>query len=100
MTEDRKHQLDELSVTDILSYLGTRASDMEEHIRREGKAGRPQWHNLEKDPNDLPDNIRYVWTNVGAGYHDHDDYGWWDDFGRLNGVIAWCEPKFDKELDK
>lgn len=34
MTEDRKHQLDELSVTDILSYLCTRTSDMEEHIRR------------------------------------------------------------------
>lgn len=38
MTEDRKHQLDELAVTDILSYLGTRVSSMEEHIRRE-KAG-------------------------------------------------------------
>ena len=37
MTEDRKHQLDELSVTDIISYLGTRASDMEEHIRRTDK---------------------------------------------------------------
>lgn len=37
MTEDRKHQLDELSVTDILSYLGARASDMEEQIRRSEK---------------------------------------------------------------
>ena len=41
---------------------------------------------------DLPNNYRYVWTNVGAGYHDND--GWWDDFGRLQNVIAWCEPKF------
>lgn len=38
MTEDRKHQLDELAVTDILSYLGARVSSMEEHILRE-KAG-------------------------------------------------------------
>ena len=41
---------------------------------------------------DLPNDYRYVWTNVGAGYHDDD--GWWDDFGRLQNVIAWCEPKF------
>ena len=57
------------------------------------KAGRPKWHDLRKDKNDLPDNSRYVWTNVGAGYHDED--GWWDDFGRLQDVIAWCEPKFE-----
>ena len=43
---------------------------------------------------DLPKDARYVWTNVGAGYHDND--GWWDDFGRLQNVIAWCEPKFEE----
>ena len=43
---------------------------------------------------DLPNNYRYVWTNVGAGYHDDD--GWWDGFGRLQNVIAWCEPKFEE----
>lgn len=37
MTEDKKHQLDELSVTDILSYLGTRVANTEEHIRRADK---------------------------------------------------------------
>lgn len=51
-----------------------------------------KWHNLQKDPNDVPNDNRYVWTNVGAGYHDDD--GWWDDFGRLQNVTAWCEPKF------
>lgn len=50
------------------------------------------WHKVADD--DLPDNGRYVWTNVGAGYHDDD--GWWDDFGRLRDVIAWCEPKFNE----
>lgn len=59
-------------------------------------ASRPEWHDLQKDPNDLPDNLRYVWTNVGAGYHDED--GWWDDSGSLSvSVIAWCEPKFEEE---
>ena len=43
---------------------------------------------------DLPKDARYVWTNVGVGYHDDD--GWWDDFGRLQNVIAWCEPKFEE----
>ena len=49
-----------------------------------------EWHYV-KD-GDLPDNLGYVWTNVGAGYHDDD--GWWDAFGRLQGVIAWCEPRY------
>ena len=51
-----------------------------------------QWHKVADG--DLPKDARYVWTNVGAGYHDDD--GWWDDFGRLQGVIAWCEPKFEE----
>ena len=55
------------------------------------QADRPKWHDLQQDPNDLPDNLRYVWTNVGAGYFDGDS--WWED-GRLRGVVAWCEPKW------
>ena len=51
-----------------------------------------EWHKVADG--DLPDNCRYVWTNVGAGYHDDD--GWWDDCGRLQNVIAWCEPKFEE----
>lgn len=60
------------------------------------KAGRPQWHDLRKNPNDVPNDERYVWTNVGPGHYDADGI-WWDDFGRLQGVIAWCEPEFEKE---
>ena len=53
---------------------------------------KPKWHKVADG--DLPKDARYVWTNVGAGYHDDD--GWWDDFGRLQNVIAWCEPKFEE----
>lgn len=60
------------------------------------KPDEPVWHDLRKDQKDLPDNSRYVWTNVGAGYHDDD--GWWDDYGRLQDVIAWCEPKFEEDV--
>ena len=45
---------------------------------------------------DLPDNYHYVWTNVGAGYYDSSDHCWRDDFGRLQNVIAWCEPEFEE----
>ena len=51
-----------------------------------------EWHKVADG--DLPKDARYVWTNVGAGYHDDD--GWWDDCGRLQNVIAWCEPKFEE----
>ena len=51
-----------------------------------------EWHKVADG--DFPDNCRYVWTNAGAGYHDDD--GWWDDCGRLQSVIAWCEPKFEE----
>lgn len=58
------------------------------------EAGRPQWHDLRKDPNDLPKDYGSVWTNKGGACHDKD--GWYDDYGWVNGVIAWCEPKFDE----
>ena len=53
---------------------------------------KPKWHKVADG--DLPNNYRYVWTNEGAGYHDDD--GWWNDFGRLQNVVAWCEPKFEE----
>ena len=62
-----------------------------ENAELKGKA--VKWHKVADG--DLPNNYRYVWTNVGAGYYD-DDGGWRDDFGRLFGVIAWCEPKFEE----
>ena len=60
-----------------------------ENTELKGKA--VKWYKVADG--DLPNNYRYVWTNVGAGYYDD---GWWDDFGRLQGVIAWCEPKFEE----
>ena len=57
-----------------------------------------KWHDLRKDPMNLPNNLRSVWTNVGASYYDHTDHCWRDEFGRTQGVIAWCEPKFEEQL--
>lgn len=55
-----------------------------------------KWHDLRKDPTDLPNDERYVWTNQGPGYYDSDGI-WWDDFGRLHDVIVWCEPNFEAD---
>ena len=61
-----------------------------ENAELKGKA--VKWHKVADG--DLPNNYYYVWTNIGAGYYDDD--GWWDAFGRLQGVIVWCEPKFEE----
>ena len=49
MTEDKQYQLDELTASDILSYLVSRVFGMEEHIRSEKK----QFANLKKESNRL-----------------------------------------------
>ena len=87
------------------------------------KAGRPQWHDLRKDPNDLPKDITslylvrvYSW-DFGLS-HLYKKYGMYiptvcewsgEHFKALNDMaysnarnikscIAWCEiPTFDKE---
>ena len=53
------------------------------------------WHDLRKDPKDLPKGYGSVWTNEGSAYHDSD--GWFDDYGAVKGVIAWCKPQFKED---
>ena len=65
------------------------------------KAGRPAWHDLRKDLNDLPRNKRNVWCDYGDGYgkgfYDKNDGGWWIE-GYCSMIDAWCVlPTFDKE---
>ena len=68
------------------------------------KAGRPQWHDLRKNKNDLPNDKEYVlvYTNLTNYYvaEKVDNHfmskGW--GFIPMSTVIAWCEiPTFDKE---
>ena len=65
------------------------------------KAGRPQWHDLRKDPNDLPEEYCSVLDDEGRqvelrkGYWRFVYGGEWEDDAI---VYAWCEiPTFDKE---
>ena len=68
------------------------------------KAGRPQWHDLRKDKNDLPKDKEYVLVHTGLNNYyvaeKVDNHfmskGW--GFIPMSTVIAWCEiPTFDKE---
>ena len=69
------------------------------------KAGRPQWHDLRKDPNDLPkEGKQYLcliksWVGGEKVYacliYNTQYHSWQESYG---DVIAWCEiPTFDKE---
>jgi hypothetical protein len=73
------------------------------------KAGRPQWHDLRKDPNDLPKKSGryYVCYRPITTHKDEfiliynkDNNSWVDGVGEhySRGIIAWCERlTFDKE---
>ena len=59
------------------------------------KAGRPQWHNLREDPNDLPKRVCYVLNQAGTETAYRPDRGFLG-FGGIR-VVAWCEiPKFEE----
>ena len=71
------------------------------------KAGKPQWHDLRKDPNDLPKRDERFYTNIstsisvavitqtgGFAFYSFDDKEWYFQGKKIN-VIAWCEiPQF------
>ena len=66
------------------------------------KAGRPQWHDLQKDPKDLPKDTVSVLISRGTprtsrARYNGKWYGYYSD-DEIEDVIAWCEiPTFDKE---
>ena len=77
------------------------------------KAGRPRWHDLRKDKNDLPKEDCQVITvgksprrllikKVAYYLRSEKNFTIWnkeyENFTKLHNVVAWCEiPTFDKE---
>lgn len=67
------------------------------------KEGRPNWHDLRKDPNDLPkrnneltDRSDVIITDKGIGYYNFRKQKWYlyhfeCDMSFSEGVIVWCE---------
>ena len=65
------------------------------------KAGRPQWHDLRKDQNDLPkEENRTMLCYCCNGYHGNIGIYVYRLYTKkeFHKVVAWCEiPTFDKE---
>ena len=64
------------------------------------EAGKPQWHDLRKDPNDLPPPKHYVLSDFGSIVYLKDS-NWYEatlNFSpEIDEPIAWCEiPKFEE----
>ena len=76
--------------------------ELEYLLQRAFRAGRTQWHDLEKNPDDLPNYevIHYVQTDFGEqAYYDKQRKVWRDINDSIRSIpVAWCElPIFDKE---
>jgi len=85
-------------------------SDIEQAFLAGLKAGRPEWHDLRKDPKDLPkrnneltDRSDVIITDKGIAHYNFRKQKWYVhnfecDMSFSEDVIAWCEiPTFDKE---
>lgn len=57
--------------------------------------GKPKWHDLRKDPNDLPKENGIYWCKWEDGSYSTEHY--FQDYGFGDYVIIWCElPKFEE----
>ena len=102
-SEQYKDQLTEERF-EFVEHLHTFPKYFEKTFLAGLKAGRPQWHDLEKDPNDLPKDNHNVWCKAldhyGEGWYDKDTNTWTLIYRgyHLHCIEAWCEiPTFDKE---
>ena len=63
--------------------------------------GKPKWHDLRKDPNDLPNGYRAVLNQDGMNIvYDYDNKVWRNDDADeyiCDDPIAWCEIPIFKE---
>lgn len=91
---------------------GWQTVSFEDEVKRaylDGLAeGKPQWHDLRKDPKDLPNRTGEYFTNIGLLYYDElcNRHFWhtpsceacdYSDEVEEDEVIAWCElPKFEE----
>ena len=91
--EEKKHWSDENDSNAVFTR-----QDVEQAFLAGLKEGRPQWHDLEKDPTDLPKGNNPVlviidYLALGKEYAIRENLK--ED---SKGIIAWCElPTFDKE---
>ena len=117
LAEDYVMREDTITENDRVPFdngYGFQTVDFEKEVKKGYKdgflaglnAGRPQWHDLRKDPNDLPKECKnvlcFVWQ--GEGYYcvghiikggDNSARWWASNKSEQLNVIAWCEiPQF------
>lgn len=89
---------------EFVEHLHTFPKYFEQAFLEGLKAGRPQWHDLRKDPNDLPERIsllsKTVINQIGTPCQYNYALECWQNWSNteIETPIAWCEiPTFDKE---
>ena len=109
MAEEYANNIDYTKTVKIFDYVpyheNCDVADMVAQAFLAGlKAGRPQWHDLEKEPTDLPKDNHNVWCKAldhyGEGWYDKDTNTWTLIYRgyHLHCIEAWCEiPTFNKE---
>ena len=102
--ESKRHKCFRADVGKIQIDYETYLNNLKEGFLAGLKAGRPQWHDLEKEPTDLPKDNHNVWCKAldhyGEGWYDKDTNTWTLIYRgyHLHCIEAWCEiPTFDKE---
>ena len=105
MAEKYAKELCKTCTLDTCRYSTIQTCAIKEYLKQAHlaglKAGRPKWHDLRKDPNDLPKVNQKVLLQIkdeGRPIIDfYTRYGVWN-FANEYEAIAWCEiPKFDEE---
>lgn len=85
-------------LVDFLLKEGRKNAEKE---KAELKAQIPQWHDLSKNPDDLPTESKEYWCKLKSGHYDFRIYyidslfykSHWEELE----IIAWCElPKFEE----
>lgn len=98
--EYRKSLKQRLIDEDDFERLGMFDENVEEAFLAGLKTGRPQWHDLRKDPNDLPKKNKSYWVYIDCQgnkiYRSIVWQGCW--LGWECIPLAWCEePTFSEE---
>lgn len=100
MTDEELNELAKLECKKLLEsekgYGGLSSQEFWiEGVKYGLAAGKMRWHDLRKDPNDLPTLDGMYWTYNECGYYDI--HIWIPQLWKECKVISWCElPKFEE----
>lgn len=104
MTLYEQDIINQISISDLLTHINAKVFSMQEEIRQNKKCS-IIWHDLRKNPNDLPKKNEMISANISHcvmtqknkfACYNFDDKKWYSNGLIINPPIAWCEiPKFE-----